>query len=176
MPATQSLRLEQELIERFLAAFSQNAVNLTRNKPVEPETFISACQFIRGYIEEGYYQNETLLLSALEECGLSTESGPLAHMLSEITQTSAISAEIQEAARQWQAGDENGRNSIAWAASGYISLLRQHLERSRAIIFPLANQLLDPGQLEKIEEAFTRAAQDFESLVAALESEASAGK
>lgn len=181
MKATKILRNEQELIDRFLAVFGQGAVNAAQNRPVQPGFFIYAGSFIKEFIEDGYFKKEDVLLKTLEENGMASDSGPLQHMFHEVTLSKEMSSEILAAARQWQAGDIDGRNSIVWASSSYTSMLRQHIDRCRTIIFPLAEQIVPPDDQYKIAEAFNHIVfegselhplEHYEKIVATLEDEA----
>ena len=58
------------------------------------------------------------------------------------------------AAKQWQAGDENARVDVSWAASEYTSNFRQHLERLKNLIFPLIEQNFNVEDEHKIAEGF----------------------
>lgn len=181
MKATKILRNDQELIDRFLAVFGLGAINAAQNKPVRPGFFIYGCGFIKEFIEGNYFKKEQVLLKAMEENGLAADSGPLQHMLEEIANSTEMSGELLAAARQWQSGDMDGRNSIIWAASSYTSMMRQHIDRSRSIIFPLAEQLIPPDDQYKIAEAYNhivfdegeiRPVEHYEKIVAALKDEA----
>lgn len=180
MKATKILRNDQELIDRFLAAFGLGAVSAAQNKPVQPGFFIYGCSFIKEFIEGNYFKKEQVLLKVLEENGLAADSGPLQHMLEDIANSKEMSDELMAAARQWQAGDVDGRNSIIWATSSYTSMLRQHIDRSRSIIFPLAEQLIPPEEQYKIAEAYNHIVfeegenhpiEHYEKIVAALKDE-----
>lgn len=154
MKAIKILRAEQELIDRFLAVFGLGAVKAAQNKPVQPGFFIYGCSFIKEFIESSYFKKEQVLFKVMEESGLAADSGPLQHMLDEITASQEISSDLLAAARQWQGGDLDGRNGIIWATSSYTTMLRQHIDRSRSIIFPLAEQVIPPDEQYKIAEAY----------------------
>jgi len=181
MKATKILRNEQELIDRFLAVFGQGAVSAAQNKPVQPGFFIYASSFIKEFIEADYFKKEDVLLKALEENGVASDSGPLQHMFREVTQSQEMSADIMNAAHQWQAGDVDGRNAIVWTTSSYTSTLRQHIDRCRTIIFPLAEQVIPPDDQFKLAEAFNqlefeveekKPIEHYEKIVKALQDEA----
>lgn len=181
MKATKILRNDQELIDRFVAVFGLGAVNAAQNKPVQPGFFIYGCGFIKQFIEGNYFKKERVLLKTMEENGLASDSGPLQHMLEEIEQSKAMSDDILAAARHWQAGNLEGRNDIVWMTSGYTSMLRQHIDRSRSIIFPLAEQLIPPEEQYKIAEAYNHIVfeegenyplEHYEKIVAAMKEEA----
>ena len=158
MKATRALRNEQELIDRFLAVFGMGVVYAGQNKPIQPGFFVYASKFIKGYIEDGYFKKEEVLLKALEEKGIAADAGPLGQMFKDIQESRNLSAEISAAARQWQAGNTDGRTGIIWAASSYSSILRQHVDRSRTTIFPLAEQLISYEDQHQLAESFNRIA------------------
>jgi hemerythrin-like domain-containing protein len=58
------------------------------------------------------------------------------------------------AARAWQAGEEEARGEVGWAASEYSSTLRPHMDRLKNLIFPLLEQNLTPEDEHKIAEGF----------------------
>lgn len=180
MKAIKILRTEQELIDRFLAVFGLGAVKASQNKPVQPGFFIYGCSFIKEFIEGSYFKKEQVLFKAMEESGLAADSGPLQKMLEEITSSQEISSELLAAARQWQGGDLEGRNGIIWTTSSYTSMLRQHIDRSRSIVFPLAEQVIPPDEQHKIAEAYNHIVfeageihpvEHYEKIVAALKDE-----
>lgn len=180
MKATKILRNDQELIDRFLAVFGLGAVSAAQNKPVQPGFFIYGSSFIKEFIEGNYFKKEEVLLKTLEENGLASDSGQLQRMLEDIANSKELSAELLAAARQWQAGDMDGRNGIVWAASSYTSVLKQHIDRSRSIIFPLAEQLIPPEEQYKIAESYNHIVfeegenhpvEHYEKIVAALKDE-----
>ncbi len=138
MKATKILRDEQKMIDRFLAAFVLGTTYAAQNRPVKPGFFIYASNFIKGYIEASYFKKEETLLKSLAENGVASDHGPLAQMFNEIKQSQELSEDIISGARQWQSGDLDGRNNVIWATSTFTSLMRQHIDRSRTIIFQLA--------------------------------------
>lgn len=156
MKATKILQSEQVIIEKFLAAFALGTTSAAQNKPVKPGFFIYSANFIHGFIEGSYFKKEEALLKSLEENGLTAEHGPLAAMFNEIKQSRDLGRDILSAARQWQEGDAEGRTELIWVASTYTSVLRQHIDRARSMIFPLAEQLISFDEQYKIAEAFNR--------------------
>lgn len=181
MKATKILQGEQVVIEKFLAAFALGTTSAAQNKPVKPGFFIYSTNFIQGFIEGSYFKKEEALLKSLEENGLTAEHGPLAAMFNEIKQSRGLGRDILSTARQWQEGDADGRNDLVWAASTYISVLRQHIDRARSMIFPLAEQLISLDDQYKIAEAFNhivfegtevKPVEQYEKIIVELQNEA----
>jgi hemerythrin-like domain-containing protein len=181
MKATKILQNEQALIEKFLAAFALGATSAAQNRPVKPGFFIYAANFINGFIEGSYFKKEEALLKSLEENGLTSEHGPLAAMFNEIKHSHDLSRDMLSAARQWQEGDADGRTELVWTASTYTSVLRQHIDRARSMIFPLAEQLISVDEQYKIAEAFNhivfegievKPMEQYEKMIVELQNEA----
>ncbi len=158
MKATKILHSELETIERFLAIFGQGMVSTTQNKPVGPGFFIYSANFIHDFIEDTYFKKEEILLRFLEENGMDSDGGPIGTTLSEQTKSRDFSRIMSEASTAWRAGDETGRADTLWAASSFTGLMRQHINRTRSLLFPLAEQLIPEEEHYKIAEAFNRLA------------------
>ena len=154
MRVTKNLRPDQELILRFLDAFGGGAAILGNNKNARPGFFIFAHTFIHEYIEEGFFKKEELLLQALEDEGFPSDEGPIGAMHAEQKKSHESAELMVNAARAWQAGEEEARGEVGWAASEYSSTLRPHMDRLKNLIFPLLEQNLTPEDEHKIAEGF----------------------
>ena len=87
-----------------------------------------------------------------------------------------------KAAEQWQAGDLQARMEVGWAASEYSSMIRQHLERLKNLIFPLLEQNIpieeEHALSEKVDEIIFDGdlqtnPEKFDELIVSLEEELS---
>lgn len=152
MRITKSLRADQETITRFLAALGGASVLLNRSKVARPGYFISAHDFIREYIEDGFFKKEELLIKVLEDGGFPTNAGPIILMRTDYKKSREAAELLINTARQWQAGDEIARGELVWAASQYTSILREHLERLKTRIFPLLEQTISIDDEQKVAE------------------------
>ncbi len=167
MRIKRSLNTEQETIRRFLAVLGGGSIALSNKQHAVPAFFISSYEFIRDYIEKGFFKKEELLIKALEEVGFSQESGPIEAIRTEHNRSRLIATNLLEAARRWQAGDESARPEVGWNASEYSLVVRQHLDRLKNLIFPLLEQNLsreiEQEMGEKISLIPIEGAQDGES-------------
>ena len=154
MRVVKILRPDQELIMRFLDAFGGGAAILGNNKHARPGFFLFAHTFIHEYIEENFYKKEELLLHALEEEGFPSDEGPVGSMHAEHKKSCEAAEVMFKAAKAWQAGEEEARVDVGWAASEYSSTLRKHMDRLKNLIFPLLEQNLTPEDEHKIAEGF----------------------
>lgn len=156
MRVVKILRPDQELIMRFLDAFGGGAAILANNKQAKPGFFLFAHTFIHEYIEEGFFKKEELLLQALEDEGFPKDEGPVGSMNAEQKKSCEASDVMFRAAKAWQAGEEEARIDVGWAASEYSSTLRKHMDRLKNLIFPLLEQNLTPEGEHKISEGFNK--------------------
>jgi hemerythrin-like domain-containing protein len=181
MRIIKNLRKDQETILRFLDVFGGGSAALgASNKHAQPGFFIFANAFIQEYIEESFFQKENLLLKALENCGFPPDEGPTGGMRSEQAKSTKAAEILLKAAKDWQAGDEEARVDVGWAASEYSSTLRHHLDRLKNLVFPLLEQNISPEEEQKVAEGINNVvfesstkgeADRFTKLIEALEEE-----
>ncbi len=153
MRIAKSLRKDQETILRFLDVFGGGSIALgSSNKNASPGFFISAGSFIQEYIQENFFRKETLLMQALENCGFSSESGPVGAMREGQTKSRLSTEHMLKAARDWQAGDKHARAEVGWAASELSTTLRQQLDRLKNLVFPLLEQNISPDDEARVAE------------------------
>ena len=183
MRITRKFNADQETIHRFVSVFGGGIVALSNNnKLARPEFFILAHDFIRDYIEEGFFRKEELLIQKLAEIGFPLEDGPIYFLRNEQKKSHEAAVHLIKATEQWQAGDEQARMEVGWAASEYSSTLRQHLERIKNLIFPLLEQNIpieeEHALSEKVDEIIFEGdlqtnPEKYEELIVSLEEELS---
>jgi hemerythrin-like domain-containing protein len=152
MRIARKLSTDQETISRFIAVLGSAMLELSGNKLARPGFFIVAHNFIAEYINGGFFKKEELIMKALEDVGFPPDDGPIYFMRSDQDKTREAAAHMIQAAKHWQAGDENARVDVSWAASEFTSTLRQHLDRLKNLIFPLVEQNLALEDEHKIAE------------------------
>jgi hemerythrin-like domain-containing protein len=175
-------RADQERILRFLDVLGEGSVILTNSKHARPGLFIIAHVFIREYIDDIFFSKEELLIKALEDDGFPPEDGPVGSMRAEQKKSREAAQDMLNAAKGWQAGDEDARAELGWATSEYTSTLRQHMDRLKNLIFPLLEQNMSPDDEHNIAEGlniigFEKATKDdpdkYVKLIESLEDELS---
>ena len=154
MRIARKLRDDQKMLSRFIAVLGGGMVELSTNKFASPGFFILAHSFITEYIDDGFFKKEELLIKALEDVGFPPDDGPIYSMWSEQKKSQEAAEHLIKAAKAWQAGDDNARVDVGWAASEFTSNLRQHLDRLKNLILPLLEQNLAIEDEHKIAEGF----------------------
>jgi hemerythrin-like domain-containing protein len=150
MRIPRNLQTDQDHITRFLAVLGGASLEVRNNKRAKAKLFISAHQFIRDYIDEGFFRKEEFLISILEEGGFPPNQGPIGAMRSDQKKCHDAAEVLIETASAWQAGDAEARSEVGWASSEYTSTMRQHLERLKTLIYPLIEQTLPIEAEEKV--------------------------
>jgi hemerythrin-like domain-containing protein len=152
MRITKNFNTDQEIIIRFLDALGGGTAILSSSKRAGPGFFIFAHTFINEYVTDGFFKKEELLIKALEDNGFPSDDGPIGLMRTEQEKCRDAAKHMLSASKGWQAGDEEARGEVGWAASEYTSTLRQHLDRLKTRIFPLLEQNVSPEDEHKISE------------------------
>jgi hemerythrin-like domain-containing protein len=153
MRIARKLSADQDTILRFLTVLGGAMVELSSNRFARPDFFIQAHTFITGYIEGTFYRKEELLIKTLEEVGFPPDDGPIGFLRNEQIKSHNAALNMFKAAQHWQAGDEQARVDVGWAASEYTSTLRQHLARLKTLIFPLLEQNIPIEEEHKLADS-----------------------
>jgi hemerythrin-like domain-containing protein len=178
MRISKSLRADQETIRRFLDAVGGASIVLGNSKLARPSFFISAHDFIQGYVEQYFFKKEEFLIKTLEDAGFPPETGALGLMRADHKKSCEAAEALVNNAKQWQDGDRVGRSELGWATSEYTSTMRQHLERLKSLIFPLLEQTITIDDEHALSEEMNKVVlmdgmEKYIKLIEALEEELS---
>ena len=157
MEATRILMDEHRVIERVLAALEKAAGAAGTATAVKPEFFLESADFIKGFADGCHHaKEEKVLFEEMVKAGIPREGGPVGAMLAEHEQGRAFVRAMRAGAEKWQAGDVTGRTEAVAAANGYVSLLRGHIRKEDAILFPLADRAIPLDAQQLVTDAFER--------------------
>jgi hemerythrin-like domain-containing protein len=151
MDAIETLMSEHRFIERAcdaLVAFADEARRKETDDKSELSRFVS---FIHDFADACHHgKEEDILFKAMIDAGFPRHGGPIAVMLQEHDmgreQVAVLRAQ-SEKKEPWTAED---RQRLAEAAYGYAALLRQHIHKEDAILYPMAEQRLPPEVMERV--------------------------
>ncbi len=161
MDAIETLMREHRIIEKVITALVAFAGETQRGAPTDREELARFVGFIRRFADQLHHgKEEDILFRTMGEHGFPTEGGPIAVMLAEHDRgrayVEALAGPI-EGSGPWTAEE---RDLIANAAAGYASLLRSHIHKEDAILYPMAEQHLPSEALDDVSEACA----DFDDL------------
>ena len=157
MKATEILMDEHRLIERVLTALEISANRLSLGEDMRPAFFINAALFIKNFADGCHHRKEEgVLFVAMNEAGMPVQGGPIGVMLSEHVQGRDFTKAMREAAEYWEKGDLSARYAVTQNALGYVTLLRQHIQKEDKILFPMADRIIPLDKQEQVTEEFER--------------------
>jgi hemerythrin-like domain-containing protein len=98
--------------------------------------------WLRAFADANHHgKEERCLFPALAKAGLPSDVGPVAVMLEEHDRGRSL-------LRAMESGDAGAR---ARAARDYVWLLREHIDKENAVLFPLADAALDEPARERLD-------------------------
>ena len=155
MEPTELLMEEHRVIERLLASMDSAASRLEADDGIRIGFFVDAAEVIRGFADGCHHRKEEgILFPAMEEAGVPKEGGPIGVMLAEHEEGRRLTRAMREAAERVIQGDGLAKLAVIESARGYTELLRQHISKEDAVLFPMAERLLQGKKAIEMAEAF----------------------
>ena len=157
MEPTELLMEEHRVIERLLASLEKAAGRFEADEGIRIGFFVAAAEVIRGFADGCHHRKEEgILFPAMEEAGVPKEGGPIGVMLAEHEEGRRLTRAMREAAERVIQGDGSAKLSVIESARGYTELLRQHIRKEDAVLFPMAERLLQGEKAIEMAEAFEK--------------------
>jgi hemerythrin-like domain-containing protein len=157
MKATEILMEEHRVIERVLASLEAAANRLAAGEAVPGDFFLKAADFIKGFADGCHHKKEEgVLFVALVANGMPQKAGPIAVMLAEHEEGRRLTRAMRDGATRMQAGDLTARAQVVQNALGYVTLLRQHIQKEDHVLFPMADRIIPVEQQDQVTAAFDR--------------------
>ncbi len=157
MHPTEALREEHRVIERALAALETAVERLEAGRAVPQEVLEGLLDFVRGFADGCHHRKEEgVLFPYLEARGLPRDEGPLGVMLAEHDVGRRHVKAMAEAVEQ-----EETATFVAHARA-YMDLLHDHIAKEDNVLFPMAEQLVEPEDAPSLRSQFERAEADLE--------------
>lgn len=157
MRATEVLRSEHRIIERVIACLQAATDQVRSGGPVDEETFDSAIDFFRGYVDDWHHRKEAEgLFPVLERLGVSRDEGPIGRMLEERELGGRYLRAMSEALPAAGSGDSAARRDLIRRARAYCDLLRGQIHAEDRVLLDLADQILPPEDEASLEATFAR--------------------
>jgi hemerythrin-like domain-containing protein len=154
MDAIETLMNEHRVIERVLDALAGFVDEVQRSGGTEKAELSRFVTFVREFADAAHHgKEEDLLFAAMIEHGFPRDGGPIAVMLREHDQGRALIRILRERAEQPGAWTDADRQELSAAANGYAELLRAHIHKEDAILYPMAEQHLPPDALAAVSAA-----------------------
>ncbi|MCF8308699.1 MAG: hemerythrin domain-containing protein [Bacteroidales bacterium] len=151
---SQDLKNEHEAIQEALDVLEKMCANLNNNQNVSQNDITDMIDFLKVFADKCHHgKEENHFFPALEEAGIARTGGPIGVMLDEHEQGRELIKNMHSATAK---GDID-KKAFVEAASSYIDLLRNHINKENTILFPMGDaRLTDPKQNDLLN--------DFETL------------
>src|SRR6266498_1989272 len=148
MDAIEMLMNEHRVIERVLDGLAAFTEEVRRKGTTEKEELGRFVSFIREFTDLCHHgKEEDILFASMVEHGFPRDGGPIAVMLHEHDEGRALVRVLKTRAEQPEAWTDADRQEVAEVAAGFAELLRRHIHKEDAILYPMAEQHLPPEAL-----------------------------
>ncbi len=156
MKATQQLKDEHEGVKIMLSIIEQVCRQLEAVGSLNEGHFEGILEFLKVFVDKCHHgKEEDLLFPALIAVGVPKE-GPIAVMLHEHEIGRNYVKAISEAYAIYMAGDKFSSKDIMQNAYGYISLLKDHIEKENNVLFVMADSHLSDKIQDELFEGFEK--------------------
>ncbi len=156
MKATQQLKDEHEGIKIMLSILGQVFQQLETTGNLNNEHFDSILEFLKVFVDKCHHaKEEELLFPALAAAGVPKD-GPIAVMLYEHDMGRNNIKAMNAAFAGYMAGDRSLSKDIVKNGHGYISLLRDHIEKENNVLFVMADNRLSEKNQDELLEGFEK--------------------
>lgn len=165
---TQALIDEHEKILAMLDVLERLA-DLAEGGAPPVAAMSRALEFIREFADGVHHQKEEdLLFPAMERRGMPRGAGPVAVMLMEHDEGRAAAGGMQAGLDALAAGQAAGATTYARGARAYASILRDHIAKENQILFPMAEDVLEPEDKAELAVGFDDVDRAAEANIARL--------
>lgn len=158
MKATEILMDEHRVIEQVLSCLEKLTEESEKSKKLDHDAARDIIEFFRMYADRWHHaKEETHLFVALEARGMPREGGPTGVMLAEHELGRGFVGQMEEAVISFEQGHLEALPHFIKAAHGYISLLREHIQKEDHCLFAMTNENLTEKEQDQLFKAFRAA-------------------
>jgi hemerythrin-like domain-containing protein len=158
-------------IERALRALAGMCMHLKSGGSVPPEALCQILDFIQNFANRFHHaREETYLFPALGQNGFQNDSGALGYLMGQHETERLLTAELELAIGEYRHGDSAAVDRFVEAANLYRNHMVGHMREEEAILFRLAEEVLDKETKASLIQSFApEEAQDCDGTVAKYE-------
>ncbi len=152
--AMDELRHDHDAILSALSIMDTMVDRLGTPRAPTAEDLKSFIGFLKEFADTCHHgKEEGILFPALTAAGLPAQGGPVGVMLAEHVEGRARIKEMEAAVSRTGTVDAAG---FTRAARGYAELLRAHIAKENAMLFPTADRILSQEELDAIKSRFVQ--------------------
>ena len=152
---TEILSQEHRVIEQVLDCLEAMTQNCAAEGRLDKTSAEQALDFFRNFADRCHHsKEETYLFPAMEAKGFPRQGGPTGVMLAEHEQGRAHIRGMADAIEEAAGGEPEAVTRFVMHARGYVSLLREHIEKEDHCLFTMANQTLTEDDQDRLRGGF----------------------
>lgn len=149
------MRAEHQVILRVIGVLSRLISRSNSGQGFEVEALNKCVAFFRYFADKCHHaKEEDLLFPVLEQHGVPREGGPIGVMLHEHTVARKLTQAMADGLEAYAAGDAAGQEAVEVAASEYIDLLTQHIDKEDNVLFVIGDQCMGSEAQASLSEKF----------------------
>lgn len=158
--AIDTLTAEHRVIEQVLDSLEAFIDGLRPGGGTDRNLVAEYAEFFREFADRCHHgKEEERLFTLLGEHGLSSQAGPVAVMLHEHDLGRSHVRAFSEVGSGSGPLTAEEVGTVSSHAAEFIPLLRQHIQKEDGVLFPLAERVLGPNDLDRLARQFD----EFES-------------
>jgi hemerythrin-like domain-containing protein len=172
------LKHEHRIIEKALRALEGVCLRLETGETIPPEVLTNLIDFIRGFAD--YYHHgkeETYLFPALQQQGIPWERGALGAIHHQHEVERQLMDDLEQAVEAFREEGATAKQLFVESAYRYSGMMTRHMRQEDAILFRLADEILEEEEKELLDRNFQQAAAElgaesierYEKIASALE-------
>jgi hemerythrin-like domain-containing protein len=151
---THLLKHQHRVIEQAMRALEGMCLRIRAGGSVPGEELSKLLYFLRYFADGFHHTTEELhLFPALRQIGIEDESGPLGFLRHEHETERRLLAELELAFDEYR-HDPASDEALVSTALQFRDHLIKHMQQEEAILFVLAEEILDDDLKDKLIEAF----------------------
>lgn len=149
--ARQDLIQEHKAILIALNVIEKMYERVQNDKEIDYEDIEKMIEFLKVFADKCHHgKEEDFLFPALEEVGVKNQNGPIGIMLAQHKQGRELIQQMQNSI----INKIINKNAFVGAASSYVSLLRNHIEKENTILFPMSDTKLSASKQKELLNNF----------------------
>jgi hemerythrin-like domain-containing protein len=156
------LKREHRIIERGLRALDGVCLRLEWGTPLNVESLSQLVDFTGNFIDHFHHdKEEAYLFPALLRHGIAEDGGPLGAMKREHQIEGALTSELDRCIEGCKNGEVDAIKRFVEAAYRYSIHLIGHMQKEEAILFKVADEMLDEEEKAWLMADFRKAESEF---------------
>ncbi len=154
---THILKHEHRVIEQALRALDGMCLHLKAGGDVPSESLNQMLDFIQNFANRFHHSREEIyLFPVLGQNGFQNEGGAIEFLLREHEVERLLTAELELASEEYNHGDPAAVDRFVDAANLYRDHMVEHMRKEDAILFQLAEEVLDESVKASLIHSFVQ--------------------